>query len=82
MRHSEELLKKRRRDNRKCLKVLRDYMDNNPDLRFSQVLLGTGLIATHAPNPIINASVGLLILNDFYLEPEDLLKRAIAFIGK
>lgn len=51
--------------------ILNDLMLKNPDLRFSQILYAYGFVKPNRPTK----DAGEAWQNEFYLEPEEVLKR-------
>lgn len=58
----------RKEENEKLLKILKDYLEANPDIRFIQALWNLKLI---------DSKIGEGIIDRFYEEPGETLKRIV-----
>lgn len=58
----------RKEENEKLLKILKDYLEANPDIRFIQALWNLKLI---------DSKIGEGIIDRFYEEPSETLKRIV-----
>lgn len=58
----------RKEENEKLLKILKDYLEANPDIRFIQALWNLKLI---------DSKIGEGIIDRFYEEPNETLKRIV-----
>lgn len=58
----------RKEENEKILKLLKDYLEANPDIRFIQALWNLKLI---------DSKIGEGIIDRFYEEPNETLKRIV-----
>lgn len=69
----------RKEENKKLLKVLADYLENNPDIRFIQALWALGII----DREVIDTSgfETSFIVDRFYEEPDKTLERVISKIS-
>jgi hypothetical protein len=68
----------RQEANLKLADILKEMIQNNPDIRFSQVLYAFGFIKPNRPT----IDAGDYWQNEFYTEPTEVLERVIARIEK
>jgi hypothetical protein len=61
----------RQKANEELVKVLNELIQNNPDLRFSQILYSYRFVKPNRPT----IDAGDNWQNEFYVEPVELLKR-------
>lgn len=64
----------RKEDNEKLLKILKDYLEANPDIRFIQALWNLHIIDK---DPIWNPGEINPPIDRFYEEPSETLKRIV-----
>jgi hypothetical protein len=65
----KELTEQRKQDNAAILAVLAQYLEANPDMRFSQALRNLGIVI----DPDFH--MGSSWVNEYYAEPGEILKR-------
>jgi hypothetical protein len=58
--------------NKRLLEILSRLIENNPDLRFSQILYSFGFVKGTRP---ANPDLGVDWQNEFYKEPNEILER-------
>jgi hypothetical protein len=63
--------KRRLESNRVILDILKNYIEEYPDMRFSQALFNLNIIRAE----IVNGNENISIVDDYYLEPWDLLSK-------
>lgn len=64
----------RHQTNKRLLEILSRLIENNPDLRFSQILYNFGFVKGLRP---ANPDLGVDWQNEFYEEPGKILERVV-----
>ncbi len=70
----ESTVSKRVKSNIALLKILENYLKDNPDIRFSQALSNLGLVRTIRP---VKPDSPIDWVNEYYMEPDQILDRVV-----